>query len=266
MGKDQRGLMRHKVLLCGFLGALVIAAFTSAQGRGLNPTTARQAMSQKLANRFGNEFVNATAVWVKCPKQEILNFSGNRFAICMAEFGRNRSRHLIVGRVDETLQAYVDYTRRWNRHFRPCPRRFLRRLNVRGSLSANDNNCGGTALMAADVAYWLSRGKFHRHEAVYAHGTNRVGFEQWARFPCKRKNFGQRISVTCRNSLGDAFRYRVRGNAFPASARRAAVAATSAGTWPVTPPETMTIERGTGAGLAALRPITRPLWPPRFLP
>jgi len=175
--------------------------------RSLNEASAEQAMSQELAGRYGNEYTDAAASWLKCPTAEIFSTEGTTTALCKAEFGSGNTRRFVGGSVNEKTGVSIFFSRRWSRHFHPCPRQFLSRRGIAGRLSINGYSCEGDALMVGDLAYALRAGHLGRHPVAYTHGTNTVGFDESAKLPCTVSGRGHKI--TCRNSLGDAFRYRV---------------------------------------------------------
>jgi hypothetical protein len=194
-----------RVLVVAML-SLAVPATASAITRH----SAQRAMRAKLAHRYGAEFSRARAVWLKCPAAEIYDQEGDgrRDAYCMAEFGSGRIRRYIQGLVDADLSARVVFARHWRRHYRRCGRHNLRSWGGTGTLRTNDWDCSGD--LAADVERIVNGHPRRRHVSVYWRGTNTLGFGAIARQRCRVRGHGSHRKAFCRNSLGDAFRYRFR--------------------------------------------------------
>lgn len=194
------------------LFVLLFALVWSSAASAITRTGAERAFAARLADRYGGEFESAAVAWVKCPRQEMYDIDddGYREAYCMAELGSARKRRYVSGKVDDDLTVGKLYSSHWMRRWHRCAPRYLRELRVPGRLYSNDNNCGGAALMASDLAYSLRTGHLGRHPRAYWHGTNTLGFDEIAKLRCTVHRHSRTRSIRCRNSLGDAFHYTVR--------------------------------------------------------
>ena len=122
----------------------------------------------------------------------------------MAEFGTRYVWRYVAATVQQGLVAPVlarePFTRRWTRRWRRSAARCLREVRVPGRAYSNSRSC--EALMISDLAFGLRTGR--RARRAYWHGTNTAGFGTLAVYRCRWSG----RSVTCRNALGDAFRWR----------------------------------------------------------
>ncbi len=198
---------RRFVLVTGLLLALVASLLLgpAIARAGLTSGKAERTMRQKMSQRYGNEFTQAHARWLSCPKEEIFTYQGKTTSLCMTEFGSGKLRRYVQATVDshKRVKVYVDqhYRRRWHR----CSPH-----GVKGRVKANYFNCSGSAQQSYDLYYLVQHHKVPKHPVTYWHGTNLAGFDPLVKFPCTRHRHGRRWSFTCKNSLGDAFKYRVK--------------------------------------------------------
>jgi hypothetical protein len=161
-----------------------------------------------LAEKYGATWSRAGVRWAKCPRQEFFphgaSGDGSAEAYCMAEFRSGHVWRYVAASVQQGLVAPVlarePFTRRWTRRWRRSPARCLDQLRVPGRAYSNDGAC--EALMISDLAFGLRTG--HHARRAYWHGTNTAGFGKLAAHRCRWRA----RSVTCRNALGDAFRWR----------------------------------------------------------
>lgn len=196
----------------------------AAQPGGLSPSTAAIDFGNELSYlprfkvAYGHSTVPSRRVLANplCPRAEI--FGGH--AICMAEFEYHHVWHLVAGTVSDQQNqnntftgdsktpdsggnpndtGTVTFSRQWHRRFRPAPRG-CRLHQLRGRLSSNDGACD--ALMADDLAPEIAH---HERLQVREHGTSLKGFDPIVAYECTEPQHGR--TITCRNAVGDAFRY-----------------------------------------------------------
>ena len=141
--------------------------------------------------------------WAKCPREEVFSLDKGRpkQAICMAQYKVGKTWRFYTGTVSvkaEQPSVKSDFSRKWVRRWHSCRKpRWAR--DLKGRLRSN---YGCDFLMAGDADYLLRNGE--RVRSTFWHGTNTAGFQTVARFRCRHLS---KRAVTCRNRLGDAFRY-----------------------------------------------------------
>jgi len=137
-----------------------------------------------------------------CPPEET---NASR-AFCLVEYSYHHIRHLVRGTVTEQQDehngttnvdtATIQFSRQWRRKWRPAPRG-CHTLQLHGRLSSNDRACD--AQMADDLAPEIAH---HERLHVRAHGMDLAGFDPIVAYECTERG----RTITCANSLGDAFR------------------------------------------------------------
>lgn len=188
---------------------IVLVGAGTAQAESLNPQTARAAVVEKLRLKYGPEFIEASPVWVACPKEAVFDIDGTH-AYCWGEFEKRRTRHFIVAKVDTDLTAEITDTAKWRREWRRCAGRYIRSYGIRGSLVTNDRRCATYSLIISDIDYYIREGRLKREFITGWHGTNTIGFGRVVRYVCKSKRHGSLYRIKCSNSLGDGFKLRLR--------------------------------------------------------
>jgi hypothetical protein len=206
--------------------------FGGFAGKTLRITSANAtaALTAALQQRYGQSFSAASRKWLKCPRVEIFpesdDFAPN--ALCEFEFslgnGRYRGGYTTAILVSGVLDASSELrSRAYGKALSPCrgiPRtkrgwvngayltgRSLRNTDFLGRGRSCRGLVGGAG-MAGDIEYLATRRRPLRHVTVGLHGTNRLGFEDRARFPCRVRRSRNRYAVACANKLGDRFVYR----------------------------------------------------------
>jgi hypothetical protein len=206
--------------------------FGGFAGKTLKVTSANAtaALAAALEQRYGQSFAGSPRKWLKCPREEIFpetaDFVAN--ALCEFEFslgnGRYRGGHaqviLVSGMLDASSELHSKTYRKVLsacRGVAPTKRgwvngayltnRSLRSSEFLGRGSACRGLLGGAG-MASDIEYLATRRRPLKRVTVGLHGTNRAGFQDRARFPCRVRRSGSRYSVACANKLGDRFVYR----------------------------------------------------------
>jgi hypothetical protein len=173
----------------------------------LSRANATSAFKGLLAARYGSRFTNASKSWALGPGKEFfpdgLDGESGTAAICMAQFKSGRTWRYVSGLIEDgedgPVFAHRPWSRTWTRRWRRQSARCVRQAGVRGRLYSNDGTC--PSLMVGDIAYTVKQGGRPRY--AYWHGTNTAGFEKVARYRCSSRG----RTITCRNGLGDAFRW-----------------------------------------------------------
>jgi hypothetical protein len=199
----------------------------------MTASAATQAADAYLAARYGERWTTGTRKWLRCPEEEIFPegldddspaalcefevsfgqvFRGGRFLVTLTDnqfsvpsrtfststYSKTRRR---CSRLSATRGGYVNGVRLTGR-----------RLRASGFLGCR--YLPGGAGMVGDIdamaaARWPR--PFPATVTVGLHGTNRAGFEDRARFPCRVTRRGrreaQRYVFDCANKLGDGFQY-----------------------------------------------------------
>jgi hypothetical protein len=199
----RRGLILRLGVVLALAGSLLIGP--SLASAGMTSGKAERTMRHKMSQKYGNEFTGATHRWLSCPKEEIWTYQGKTTSLCMSEFGSGKTRRYVQAPVDNHKRVKIYADQHYRRHWHRCAAHY-----VKGRVKANYFGCSGSAQQSYDLYYLVKRHKVPKHPVTYWHGTNLAGFDPIAKFPCKRQRHGHRWSFTCKNSLGDAFKYRVK--------------------------------------------------------
>jgi hypothetical protein len=167
----------------------------------LTRATAIAAFRDRLADEYGRLFTSARRKYVECPARYVTTNEQTavRSAFCRAQFGSGRSWRYSAGRLtvprgEETANVRLQGKARWTRRWRTC------RTSLAGTLRSRDFGCDQS--MARDIATAV---RHHRKVRVTRiRGSYSRGFDRIFRYRCKRAAG----AYTCKNALGDAFRYR----------------------------------------------------------
>jgi hypothetical protein len=184
----------------------------------LTESNAAAEFRRLLGERYGRAFTDARQPWAICPDEEFFPLvdndddgyydDGTPAAICMAQFRSPGGQwRYVSARLEEGSDGAVfspkPFTRAWTRKWRKLGPKCLKQAGVRGARAfSNDGTC--PARMLSDVAAQLKQNPNRkRFPYIGWYGTNLAGFERAARFTCKRTG----RTVSCRNGLGDAWRW-----------------------------------------------------------
>ncbi len=198
----------------------------------LSPAVAVEALRADLSRRYGAQFEATPKRWLACPKEEILpaveadeTFDGGpALVLCEFEF-RESGKTFRGGSGTAVLQSGVPVltnfsSRAYTKRLRSCRiaptkggcvngvRLTGRKLRAAESLGSPCRWLVGGASMAQDLESEVAR-RYPRpmpsRYTVGLHGTNRAGFDDSVRFPCRVTRRGARYTFRCRNRLGDVF-------------------------------------------------------------
>ena len=174
----------------------------------LTPAIAVKAMQGALAGRFGKGFSGAKPRFLACPQDQFTTTDELPSVLCAAEFRSGRTWRYVTGTVvadGPRVVPTVGKVRRYVRKWRACPKAKLRKAHLTGALATNAGDCSTAA--PAQVAATAKRKKLRRSLTISAASLDQTGFARVWTFRCGIKRQGQVVIATCKNTLGDAFRY-----------------------------------------------------------
>jgi hypothetical protein len=174
----------------------------------LTPAIAAKAMQGALAKRFGTGFSKAKPRFLGCPQQQFTTLDELPAVLCAAEFRTGRTWRYVSGtvvadgpRVVPTIAKVRRYVRKW----RSCAKTALRKAHLTGTLATNSGDCSTAA--PAQIASTAKRGKLRSRLTISSASLDQAGFATTATLRCAIKRSMKIVTATCRNKLGDSFRY-----------------------------------------------------------
>jgi hypothetical protein len=178
---------------------LVASAASASTPRAPAPAAARTAFGHFLRQLYGP----VRGYWT-CPHQDVPSAIDD----CLGEV-RAEGRWHQVGAEATNRQGEIDFGRvfawTWTRHWSPYSRHFIlrsREPQVPGVISVN-SNAFDWGFLAQGLGHLTDGG----HATRYGYDGAQGGWSRFYTFRCSRKG----ELITCRNSLGDAMRYRPKG-------------------------------------------------------
>ena len=182
------------------LGVVLVAPGASAAPpRAPSPAAAKTAFGHFLHQLYGS----VDGYWT-CPHQDPSSTSDD----CLGEVRVGHRWHQ-VGAEATNDQGEIAFGRvfawTWTRHWWPYSRHFIlrsREPQVPGVISVN-SDAFDWGFLAQGVAHLKEGG----HATRYGYDGAQGGWSRFYTFHCSRRG----TLITCRNSLGDAMRYRPKG-------------------------------------------------------
>ena len=174
----------------------------------LTPAIAKKAFQGALATRFGKTFSKAKPRFVACPQEQFTSIDDLPGVACAAEFRSGRTWRYVTGSVvadGPQIKPAVGKVRRYVRKWRSCSKSKLRKAHITGTLATNAGDCSTAA--PAQIVATAKRKKLRSRLTIASATLDQAGFAATSTYRCTIKRSGQVVAATCRNSLGDSFRY-----------------------------------------------------------
>jgi hypothetical protein len=174
----------------------------------LTPAIATKALQGALVTRFGNGFSKAKPRFLACPQVQTTTINELPAMLCVAEFRSGRTWRNVSGSVvadGPRIVPSVGKVRRYVRKWRSCAKTKLRKAKLTGSLASNNGDCITAA--AAQIASAAKRHKLRSKLTISSASLDQAGFAKTSTYRCGIKRVGKVVIATCKNALGDSFRY-----------------------------------------------------------
>jgi hypothetical protein len=174
----------------------------------LTPAIAANSIKGALVTRFGKDFSAAKPRFLGCPQQQFTVIDELPGVACVAEFRSGRTWRYVSATVvadGPRIVPAIGKVRRYVRKWRSCPKQRLRKAKLTGTLASNNGDCGIAG--AAEVAAAAKRGTLRSRLTIASATLDQPGFARVWTYRCTVKRNGRTATATCKNSLGDSFRY-----------------------------------------------------------